>query len=691
MDEDTFKPEGRSARTAPFGLDLSVAVFDRAARLAEQMFSGAGASVILSKDGELWRSAYGDQLPDHDPVTEKVMADGIPLWVEDGRTHPSFAEHPLVTGPPFLRFTAVAPISLADGSRPGVLSVSGTEPHLYDAQKAARLADLAAFVADEWTRAQVVRDYEQSVRERDDALQRSERSEQRLNLALALSDLHVFELDYRRHELVKAGAEDTFFSRPMTYEDLYRDIYATVDPRDRELVVAAWTAHRETGVPYRPEYRVSRDDGQEVWAQGSVALFEDSEGRPQRLIGAIQNITARKKAERALLEAKADAEAASLAKSAFLASMSHEIRTPLNGVLGMAQAMAADELTPLQLERLAVVRQSGESLLAILNDVLDISKMEAGKVELEEIEFDLLDVAMKTHANFVSLAAEKALSFPLTLDAPPGLYNGDPTRLRQILSNLISNALKFTEAGEIRVELTHASDELQLAVIDSGIGIAEDALDAVFQRFTQADTSATRRFGGTGLGLAICRELAELMGGAITAASRPGEGSTFRLILPLPWVRAKSGIPAASAQSAAPAPAADPPLRILAAEDNPVNQLVLKTLLAQAGLELAVVENGQEALAAWRRETWDVILMDIQMPVMNGVCATRGIREAELLEGLGRTPIIGLTANAMSHQVAEYLAAGMDTVVTKPIQVEVLFAELRAVLDSALNAQQKVG
>ena len=691
MDEDTFKPEGRSVRTAPFGLDLSLAVFDRAARLAEQMFSGAGASVILSKDGELWRSAYGDQLPDHDPVTEKVMADGIPLWVEDGRTHPSFAEHPLVTGPPFLRFTAVAPISLADGSRPGVLSVSGTEPHLYDAQKAARLADLAAFVADEWTRAQVVRDYEQSVRERDDALQRSERSEQRLNLALALSDLHVFELDYRRHELIKAGAEDTFFSRPMTYESLHRDIYATVDPRDRELVVAAWTAHRETGVPYRPEYRVSRDDGQEVWAQGSVALFEDSEGRPQRLIGAIQNITARKKAERALLEAKADAEAASLAKSAFLAGMSHEIRTPLNGVLGMAQAMAADELTPVQLERLAVVRQSGESLLAILNDVLDISKMEAGKVELEEIEFDLLDVAMKTHANFVSLAAEKALSFPLTLDAPPGLYNGDPTRLRQILSNLISNALKFTEAGEIRVELTHASDELQIAVIDSGMGIAEDALDAVFQRFTQADTSATRRFGGTGLGLAICRELAELMGGAITAASRPGEGSTFRLILPLPWVRAKSAIPAASAQSAAPAPAADSPLRILAAEDNPVNQLVLKTLFAQAGLELAVVENGQEALAAWRRETWDVILMDIQMPVMNGVCATRGIREAELLEGLGRTPIIGLTANAMSHQVAEYLAAGMDTVVTKPIQVEVLFAELRAVLDSALNAQQKVG
>ncbi|HQT55594.1 MAG TPA: PAS domain-containing protein, partial [Phenylobacterium sp.] len=217
-----------------------------------------------------------------------------------------------------------------------------------------------------------------------EALEATERSEQRLTLAMEIADIHVWEMDYQRRELIKAGAEDTFFSEEKTYEELYRDIYATIDPRDRPAVEAAWKLHVEEGAPYRPEYRLIRADDREVWTSAACRLVNDREGRPVRLIGAMQNITERKAAERALMQAKEDAEMANRAKSTFLATMSHEIRTPLNGVLGMAQAMAADELSTLQRDRLDVVRQSGETLLHILNDVLDLSKIEAGKLELEE-------------------------------------------------------------------------------------------------------------------------------------------------------------------------------------------------------------------------------------------------------------------------------------------------------------------
>jgi signal transduction histidine kinase/CheY-like chemotaxis protein len=376
------------------------------------------------------------------------------------------------------------------------------------------------------------------------------------------------------------------------------------------------------------------------------------------------------------------AEAANDAKSAFLATMSHEIRTPLNGVLGMAQAMAADELTPLQQDRLDVIRQSGEALLAILNDVLDLSKIEAGRFELESVEFDLADLMRGAHSAFTALANKKGLSFDLTVEAgAKGVYLGDPTRVRQILYNLISNALKFTEHGEVRVTAGLASGRLTLTVSDTGVGIADARMAFLFEKFTQADASTTRRYGGTGLGLAICRELAQLMGGEIAAQSAEGVGSVFRVMLPL----AKVGQAMAPAFACPPTPseaveAALPRVRVLAAEDNSVNQLVLKTLLHQIGVEPQVVENGEQAVAAWTDGGWDVILMDMQMPVMDGLTAARRIRDAEAAQGLARTPIIALTANAMSHQVQQCLAAGMDGHVSKPIEAARLFAALEQAL-----------
>ncbi|MDP3244077.1 MAG: ATP-binding protein, partial [bacterium] len=296
--------------------------------------------------------------------------------------------------------------------------------------------------------------------------------------------------------------------------------------------------------------------------------------------------------------------------------------------------------------------------------------------------FDLDEIARNTHANFASLTNEKDISFVLDVDAPPGLYRGDPTRLRQILNNLIANALKFTETGEVRVAIAHADGRLSMVVADTGVGVPPESLSSLFDRFTQADSSTTRRFSGTGLGLAICRELTELMGGSIEAVSEPGRGSTFTAVVPLEWVSA--------APSSAAIPTIDEPadqcnmdtVRILAAEDNAINRLVLKTLLLQAGLQPVIVEDGAEALAAWQNQSWDVILMDIQMPVMDGPTAVRAIRAEEAKSGRARTPILALTANAMTHQAEEYLTAGMDGLIPKPIRVEELFAALQAALEA---------
>jgi signal transduction histidine kinase/ActR/RegA family two-component response regulator len=374
-------------------------------------------------------------------------------------------------------------------------------------------------------------------------------------------------------------------------------------------------------------------------------------------------------------EKEAEAEAANRAKTVFLATMSHEIRTPLNGVLGMVQVMELDALSEAQRDRLRIVRESGEALTAILNDVLDLSKIEAGRLELETIAFDLNELLTTSHQTFAMLAADKGLAQHLRI-APDahGVYRGDPGRLRQVVHNLLSNAVKFTAKGEVAINAARSGDRVTIAVTDSGPGFATDQHDKLFGRFIQLDASTTRRHGGAGLGLAICRELCALMGGEIGVESRPGKGSTFTISLPLAYV----GPPGSPTDVIAvmDIPASRSPLRILAAEDNRTNQLVLRAMLQQAGIEPVVVDDGAQAVQAWRAREWDAILMDIHMPVMDGLAALAEIRRLESEAGRGRTPIIALTANAMSHQVAELLAAGMDDHVSKPIAVAQLFEAL---------------
>lgn len=374
--------------------------------------------------------------------------------------------------------------------------------------------------------------------------------------------------------------------------------------------------------------------------------------------------------------ARAQADQANEAKSLFLATMSHEIRTPLNGVLGMAQAMAADELPERQRERLAVISQSGKSLLHILSDVLDLAKVEAGHLELEVLDFDLDTVIHQAQGGFSALAEDKGLRLTTRISPEAaGGWRGDPTRVRQILSNLISNAVKFTDTGKITVSACLDGDRLVLTVTDTGPGVTEDQLPRLFKRFTQADETTTRRYGGTGLGLSICSELAGLMGGDIQARLRMPHGLAFDVRLPLE--RAGPSFGMTEATVSVPHMAGDW-LRILAAEDHPVNRQVLSLLLGQVGIQPTFVENGVEAVEAWRMGDWDLILMDIQMPVMDGPTAAAAIRAEELAMGRLRTPIIALTANVMTHQTDAYRLAGMDRAVGKPIEFQALISAIEA-------------
>ena len=393
-----------------------------------------------------------------------------------------------------------------------------------------------------------------------------------------------------------------------------------------------------------------------------------------------------------LVEAKNTAEAANTAKSQFLANMSHEIRTPLNGVITMAEIMAAGDLSAPQRQKLDVVRNSSAALLLILNDLLDLSKIEAGHVELLIEDQDLSGLLREMHDSYGPMLRQKGLEPILSVPEDlSGHWRIDAYRLRQVISNLMSNALKFTAQGSITLggQVNWPSPDeaiVTLTVSDTGIGIPRDKIDRLFEKFVQVDGSTTRQYGGTGLGLAICRELVSMMGGKIWIESVEGEGSTFYVQLPL--TRSLSApLPAPKPKpTSAVTHSPHPRLKILAAEDVRANQMVLQAALEHRNIDLTLVDNGAQALEAVGLERFDLILMDIQMPVMDGLAATRAIRNKERLSGLAPTPIIALSANAMDYQIASYREAGCDDYIAKPIDLARLANAIDRLTQSAAIA-----
>ena len=389
----------------------------------------------------------------------------------------------------------------------------------------------------------------------------------------------------------------------------------------------------------------------------------------------------------ALDEARRRSDAANDAKTAFLANISHEIRTPMNAMLGMAQALQQDQLEDGQRDKVDTMTRSGDVLLRLVNEVLDMARIEAGRLEIVPQHFRLTDTVAMLEGLFAGQALEKGLDFSIRLTGEgERVFVGDPVRIGQILANLTANAIKFTQAGHVQISLHAGSPDetgqaqLTLTVEDSGIGIAPEEAGTLFQPFAQAGSAEMRAYGGTGLGLAICRQLCELMDGEITLDSMPGEGSTFTARISVGT--ANTSMDPAVAQ---PARADTTPLlrlRVLAADDNQTNRLVLRALLDGLVGTLCLVENGQEALDLLDADSFDIVLLDSRMPVMDGITAAREIRRREAERSQAPMPVYALTANVMPEQVAEYEAAGMDGVLAKPISRDTLIATL---LDCAVR------
>ncbi len=500
-------------------------------------------------------------------------------------------------------------------------------------------------------------------------------SGERLKLALRAAEMGVWEWRVTTAELYWTPECMSIFGTERPSGTL-EDFTDRVHPDDVERVLGAVSTAMMEKSPFVEEFRIVRPDGTVRWVADYGQTDYADDGRPVRMVGTVQDVTVRKEYEDRLLEARRQADRASGAKSDFLAMMSHEIRTPITSVLGMADLLGRTSLTDEQSGYVDTFRSSAKVLLSVLGDILDISKIEAGKVVIEAAAFPLRDSVRNIVELGQGMASAKGLNIGLTIseDVPEAVI-GDQTRFKQILFNLLNNAVKFTERGTVGVRMSVRERSERLAKVtievrDTGIGMSADQMANLFTPFSQADQTTTRRFGGTGLGLAISKKLVELMGGEIGVDAIPGVGATFRVTLPFEIAAAVQS-PAAVPRPGSTGRERDRcPLRILVAEDNRINRMLVCSMLTKSGHVVTAVENGKEALEAVTADEFDIVLMDMQMPIMDGEEATRAIRALPLPKN--GIPILALTADVMTEHCGRYLRAGVDDTIAKPIDWEVL-------------------
>jgi PAS domain S-box-containing protein len=503
-------------------------------------------------------------------------------------------------------------------------------------------------------------------------------SEERFALAVRGTNDGIWDWDIRTNKV--------FFSPPwksmIGYEDeeIPNDFSAfehLLHPEDHDRVIATLNDYLESRIPrYSVEFRFRHKDGSWRWILARGRALRDENGKPYRMAGSHTDVTERKRDEEELRKARHDAESANHAKSAFLANMSHEIRTPMNGVIGMSELLLETNLSDTQREYLEMLKHSADSLLELLNDILDFSKIEAGRMELDSHEFDLNEIITEVAQAMGVRAFQKRLVLlhHLSPEVPARLI-GDDGRLRQILINLIGNAIKFTHKGGVTIEVYVESQTADLITLhfkinDTGIGIADDMQQSIFEAFTQAETSTARRYGGTGLGLAICRDLVALMQGHIWVESQPGTGSTFHFNAVFGRTSGISIKP--KSPRIEPVVTAHSSMKVLIVEDGHINQLVGARMLEKRGHTVTLASNGRESIELLKKEPFDAVLMDVHMPGLNGYEATAKIRQSE--QGTGRhVPIIAMTANAMKGDRELCLAAGMDDYIAKPLRSAELF------------------